>query len=129
MSMSPFLKGVIGFLGCAGLCTAVYSVGKAVGREQALRDIELEECHAQKEKNTVSVVTSDDPKTTVLVPIDSDISQPKETAVERVRKMKGFKNTLFGGTSVVKELLKNPDNKKLTVTVENGEIVARIAQK
>lgn len=138
MEMSPFLKGALGFLGCAIVGTAIFKIGEAVGKEKALKAIEDEERYmemahaaaqaqkqAPKQTNDAPEVEQDTEPVVEQQPIVVD---PKPSAVENVRKMRGFKNTLFGGTSIIKDLLKNPDGKKLVVTVENGEVVARISQ-
>ena len=41
--MSPFMKGALGFLGCAGIFGAAYAIGKRVGREETLKEVEMEE--------------------------------------------------------------------------------------
>lgn len=139
MGMSPFVKGVLGFFGCAVLTTAIYHVGKSRGREEALRDVEREEryleavrkANAKIEEIKAKDILNTQREEEAIIPVE-DVSSPPlvepQSAVERVRKMKGIKGTIFGGTSVIKELLRNPDGKKLVMTVENGEIVARISQ-
>ena len=136
--MSPFLKGALGFIGCAGICTAAYQIGKFIGREETLKEVEQEERYISATQQVVvrevpvvapqpeqkDIVTVESSEETEVIPV-----QQPQTAVERVRKMHGFKNTIFGGTSVIKDLLKNPDGKKLVLTVEDGDVVARISQK
>ena len=128
--MSPFMKGALGFLGCAGICTVAYQIGKRVGRDEALDEVEREEqrCSktiavAQPQKQEVAIIEAEP------VVVDTPPQQP--TVVERVRekKLHGLKNKIFGGAGVIKDLLGNPDGKKLVVTVEDGDVVARISQK
>ena len=137
--MSPFVKGALGFLGCAGICAAAYKIGKSVGHEEALKEVEMEEQRCMAAQTVVvrevPAAPQQTPVTTAIIPA----SEPQEiipaeqpqTIVERVRekKMHGLRGTIFGGTSVIKDLMKNPDGKKLTLTVEDGDIVARISQK
>ena len=128
--MSPFTKGALGFLGCAGICTVAYQIGKRVGREEALDEVEKEETRYLKPTAAPPVsqpeVIITDPDPVIVDP------PPKEPAVvERVREKKfhGLRNKIFGGAGVVKDLFNNPDGKKLVVTVEDGDVVARISQK
>ena len=131
--MSPFVKGALGFIGCAGICAAAYKIGKSVGREEALKEVEQEERYiaASIPQRTViqevpaPAVTTEQPAQASNVEII-----PVPTPVERIRekKMHGIRG-IFGGTSAIKDLMKNPDGKKLTLTVEEGDIVARISQK
>lgn len=124
--MSPFMKGALGFLACAGVCTAAYQIGKKAGREEALDEVEREEKrHSKSVQQTVQQETNQtesDPEIVDTAP---------QTAVERVREKKfhGIRSKIFGGAGVVKDLLNNPDGKKLIVTVEDGDVVARISQK
>ena len=129
--MSPFMKGVLGFVGCAGVCGAAYAIGKHVGREETLKEVELEEKYiaiqSQPQPQPEPVKSIQQP---IVTEQESEVVEtPKQTAVNQVRKMHGFKNKLFGGASVIKDLLGNPDDKQLTMTVENGDIIARISQK
>lgn len=128
--MSPFMKGALGFLGCAGVCTVAYQIGKRVGRDEALDEVEREE----KRYSKPAVVDQAPKQEAVIVeeePIVVDATPQQPTAVERVREKKfhGLKNKIFGGAGVIKDLLGNPDGKKLVVTVEDGDVVARISQK
>lgn len=128
--MSPFMKGALGFLGCAGICTVAYQIGKRVGRDEALDEVEREEQRCSK-----TVVVDQTPKQEAVIveadPIIVDAPPQQPTAVERVRekKLHGLKNKIFGGAGVIKDLFSNPDGKKLVVTVEDGDVVARISQK
>lgn len=135
--MSPFVKGALGFLGCAGLCGAAYAIGKAVGREETLKEIETEErCaaaeqRAQKAESATLVSPGDIPDQGPQEE-ETPVAQPETPAItpaERVRKMHGLKGKIFGTTSVIKDMLKNPDGKQMVVTVEDGDIVARITPK
>lgn len=123
--MNSFLKGALGFIGCAGICAAAYQIGKSVGREDTLREIEqAEHPRVRRDPSKETEIQPD------VVVVDAAESEPVSSAtVEKVRKMHGLRNTIFGGTSVVKDLLRNPDGKKLVLTVEDGDIVARISQK
>ena len=135
--MSPFMKGALGFLGCAGIFGAAYAIGKHVGREETLKEVEMEEKQiaAQQVESVASAPVSEPQKT--IVPLNEAAeaslavqSAPQPTPAEMVRKKHGLKNKFFGGTtSVIKDLLGNPDGKKLVVTVEDGDVVARISQK
>ncbi len=134
--MSPFMKGALGFLGCAGIFGAAYAIGKHVGREETLKEVETEEKQiAAQQSEPVAAPVSEPAKT--IVPLNEAAeaslavqSAPQPTPAEMVRKKHGLKNKLFGGTtSVIKDLLGNPDGKKLVVTVEDGDVVARISQK
>ena len=138
--MSPFVKGALGFLGCAGICTVAYQIGKYVGREETLKDVEREEkVLAAEQKVAESIVEQKEepvekvdilPNGAAEVTTVSPEEQPiQQTAVERVRKKHGIKNKIFSGTSVIKDLLGSPDNKQITVTFEEGDVVARISQK
>ena len=136
--MSPFMKGALGFIGCAGLFGAAYAIGKKVGREETLKEVEQEEqkitapapqpvvikeVQVQKSPSLVAV-SNDEPVVVEELPV------PQETAVERVRnKNRGFKNKLFAGANAIKDLFGDPDGKKLIVTVEDGDVVARLSQK
>ena len=135
--MSPFMKGALGFLGCAGIFGAAYAIGKHVGREETLKEVEIEEKQMAVQPQP-EVVPVEQPKE--IVPLNEAakeamnapqtiVVQQPQTAAERVRKMHGLKGKLFGGMSVVKDLLANPDEKMLTATVENGDVVVRISQK
>jgi len=129
--MSPFFKGVLGFFGCAAVTAVVYHIGKSVGREETLREIEAEE----------SAMTAQQPIQTIAVPEQQDTQQEKAentspvaaqpvaqpSPVEKVRKMHGLKNKILGGGGIIKDLLQNPDNKKVVITVDEGDIVARIS--
>ena len=131
--MSPFLKGVLGFFGCAAVTAVVYHIGKNAGREETLREIEAEE----------RAMAIQQPIQTVTVPEQSNNQQEnvenaapvaiqpvvQQSPVEKVRKMHGFKNKILGGGGIIKDLLQNPDNKKVLITVEEGDIVARISPK
>jgi len=127
--MSPFVKGALGFLGCAGICTVAYQIGKRAGRDEALDEVEREE-----KRDSKQMVIKQVPQEATIVeadPIVIDAPPQQPTAVERVREKKfhGLKSKIFGGAGVVKDLLGNPDGKKLIVTVEDGDVVARISQK
>lgn len=121
--MSPFMKGALGFLGCAGVCAVAYQIGKRVGREETVREIEQEEIR-QRANNATVYDISNEPGQEIIIP-----AEEQNTPIEKVRKMHGLKNKIFGGTSAIKDLLKNPDGKQLTMTVENGDIIARISKK
>ena len=135
--MSPFMKGVLGFVGCAGICGAAYAIGKHAGREEALKEVEVEEQRmaVQKAKESVKVVEKqpDIPKEPAVIeeePKIENVIESQPTAAENVRKKHGVRNKFFGGVNVIKDLLGgNTDGKQLTMTVENGDIVARISQK
>lgn len=133
--MSPFFKGVLGFFGCAAVTAVVYHIGKSVGREETLREIEAEEramaVPVQAQVSATQEQTTDQQENVentapVTVPA---VVQPQQTPVEKVRKMHGIKNKIFGGGGIIKDLLQNPDNKKVLITVEDGDIVARISPK
>lgn len=136
--MSPFLKGALGFLGCAGLAGAAYAIGKKIGREETLKEVEQEEKNIA-ESYSQPVVIKEIPvqQNQTIIPMNENEEEViqeeqavQETAVERVRnKKRGFKNNLFGGISAVKSLFGDPDGKKLVVTVEEGDVVARFSQK
>lgn len=129
--MSPFFKGVLGFFGCAAVTAVVYHIGKSVGREETLREIEAEE----------RAMTAQQPIQTTAASEQQDIQQEKTenaspvavqpvaqtSPVEKVRKMHGLKNKILGGGGIIKDLLQNPDNKKVVITVDEGDIVARIS--
>lgn len=129
--MSPFFKGVLGFFGCAAVTAVVYHIGKSVGREETLREIEAEE----------RAMTAQQPIQTTAASEQQDIQQEKTenaspvavqpvaqtSPVEKVRKMHGLKNKILGGGGIIKDLLQNPDNKKVVITVDDGDIVARIS--
>lgn len=133
--MSPFFKGVLGFIGCAGVCGAAYAIGKHAGREETLKEVELEERRMAAKKQSEQVQIA--PKQEIVVQKEQEektdntnVVQPVVTASENVRKKHGIKNKLFGGINVVKDLLGgNTEDKQLTMTVEDGDIVARISQK
>lgn len=116
--MSPFMKGAIGFLGCAAVCKVVYEIGKRKGKQEIIDDIERQ---TELEHDDHETKDTEENGETRQVVIDGK--------VEKVRRMHGIKNTLFGGGRVIKDLLKNPDGKQLTVTVEDGDVVARISSK
>ena len=133
--MSPFFKGVLGFFGCAAVTAVVYHIGKSVGREETLREIEAEEramaVPVQAQVSATQEQTTDQQENVentapVTVPA---VVQPQQTPVEKVRKMHGIQNKIFGGGGIIKDLLQNPDNKKVLITVEDGDIVARISPK
>lgn len=131
MSMSPFFKGVLGFLGCAAVSALVYHIGKNAGREETLREIEEEE-RAAAVPIPVQAVTV--PETTDVQQDNVENTAPiivqpanQPTPVEKVRKMHGLKNKILGGGGIIKDLLQNPDNKKVVITVDDGDIVARIS--
>lgn len=129
--MSPYLKGALGFLGCAGICTVAYKIGKSVGREETLKEVEQEERIMAAEKKAaepVVVVQTQQPEEQIEV-AEQAVETQLPTPVQNVRKRHGFKNKIFGTTSVIKDLIGNPDGKQLTMTVEDGDIVARISQK
>lgn len=134
--MSPFMKGALGFLGCAGIFGAAYAIGKHVGREETLKEVEMEEKQIAAQQSEPVVAPVSEPAKTI-VPLNEAAeaslavqSAPQPTPAEMVRKKHGLKNKFFGGTtSVIKDLLGNPDGKKLVVTVEDGDVVARISQK
>lgn len=116
--MSPFMKGALGFLGCAAVCKVVYEIGKRKGKQEVIDDIERQTDQEQQEHENKESEESGETRQTVI-----------DGKVEKVRRMHGIKNTLFGGGRVIKDLLKNPDGKQLTVTVEDGDVVARISSK
>lgn len=120
--MNSYAKGAIGFLGCAALCGLVYEIGKRNGRNETLDELERQEYipenTTRKEEPEETSGNQQEQQQTVI-----------EGKVEKVRRMHGIKNTIFGSGSVIKDLLRNPDGKQLTVTVENGDVVARISKK
>lgn len=116
--MSPFMKGALGFLGCAAVCKVVYEIGKRKGKQEVIDDIERQVEPEQEEHESKDAEENSEPRQVVI-----------DGKVEKVRRMHGIKNTLFGGGRVIKDLLKNPDGKQLTVTVEDGDVVARISSK
>lgn len=116
--MSPFMKGAIGFLGCAAVCKVVYEIGKRKGKQEVIDDIERQTELEHDDHETKEAEENGETKQVVI-----------DGKVEKVRRMHGIKNTLFGGGRVIKDLLKNPDGKQLTVTVEDGDVVARISSK
>lgn len=116
--MSPFVKGALGFLGCAAVCKVVYELGKRQGKQEVIDDIERQ---AESDREDHETKEAEENGETRQVVIDGK--------VEKVRRMHGIKSTLFGGGRVIKDLLKNPDGKQLTVTVEDGDVVARISSK
>ena len=132
------MKGALGFIGCAGICGAAYAIGKHVGREETLKEVEMEEKRmavkkaaetapvavAQPAEKSAEPVEKDIEETTAIVP------QTEATPAENVRRKHGVKNKLFGGIGVIKDILGgNADGKQLTMTVEGGDLVARISQK
>jgi hypothetical protein len=132
--MSPFMKGVLGFVGCAGICGAAYAIGKHAGREETLKEVELEECRMAAKKLQTSTIVTQQPENTVVTPVaqnePEEKVEPVVTAAENVRKKHGIKNKLFGSVGVIKDLLGgNTEDKQLTMTVEDGDLVARISQK
>lgn len=137
--MSPFMKGAIGFLGCAGIVGTAYVIGKKVGREEALKEVEYEERKIAESTPKVVAVNDipDPPKETETKKENEDIQviqetqETQETAVDRVRNKKhGIKGKFMGGVTLVKDLLGgNADGKKLVVTMEDGDVVARLSQK
>ena len=134
--MSPFMKGAIGFLGCAGIVGTAYVIGKKVGREEALKEVEYEERKIAESTPKVVVVNDipNPPKETETKKENEDIpviQESQETAVDRVRNKKhGIKGKFMGGVNLVKDLLGgNADGKKLVVTMEDGDVVARLSQK
>lgn len=116
--MSPFMKGALGFLGCAAVCKVVYEIGKRKGKQELISDIERQTEPEHEEHENKESEESGETRQTVI-----------DGKVEKVRRMHGIKNTLFGGGRVIKDLLRNPDGKQLTVTVEDGDVVARISSK
>lgn len=130
--MSPFMKGVLGFIGCAGVCGAAYAIGKRVGREETLREVELEEKRiaAQKKPEPAPVVVIEKQESEPVQEEPTEIIPVQPTPAENVRKKhSGIKGKLFGGIGTIKDLLSSPEGKKLTMTVEDGDLVARISQK
>lgn len=135
--MSPFMKGALGFLGCAGIVGAAYAIGKKVGREETLKEVEQEE---KKIANSVpnspikkETTNREESASAEEQPVQENTEEPvsRETATERVRnKRRGIKGKLFDGAAMVKDLLGgNADDKKLTVMIEDGDVVARLSQK
>ena len=116
--MSPFVKGALGFLGCAAICKVVYEFGRRQGKREVIDDIERQTEHEQEDRETKEAEENSETRQVVI-----------DGKVEKVRRMHGIKSTLFGGGRVIKDLLKNPDGKQLTVTVEDGDVVARISSK
>lgn len=116
--MSPFMKGALGFLGCAAVCKVVYEIGKRKGKQEVINDIERQTEPEHEEHENKESEESGETRQTVI-----------DGKVEKVRRMHGIKSTLFGGGRVIKDLLRNPDGKQLTVTVEDGDVVARISSK
>ena len=116
--MSPFMKGALGFLGCAAVCKVVYELGKRKGKQEVIDDIERQADQDQEEHEGKDTDENGETRQTVI-----------DGKVEKVRRMHGLKSTLFGGGRVIKGLLRNPDGKQLTVTVEDGDVVARISSK
>lgn len=140
MQLSPFVKGALGFVGCAGVCAIAYKIGKSVGREETLREVDIverEEKFAQAQVQQKMIiqeappVKSDISSASAIIPIPEtpEVIVPDQSTAEKIRKMHGWRGTIFGGTSVIKDLLRNPDGKKLVLTVEDGDVVARISQK
>lgn len=134
--MSPFMKGVLGFFGCAAVTAVVYHIGKSVGREETLREIEAEEqmmaLQAQPIQPVIAQESDSQKAEANTTPYEIQPVQPatqQQTPVEKVRKMHGLKNKILGGGGIIKDLLQNPDNKKVLITVEEGDIVARISPK
>lgn len=132
--MSPFMKGVLGFVGCAGICGAAYAIGKHAGREETLKEVELEERRMAAKKQQTQVPVVQQPDNVVATQIvqnePEEKVEPVVTAAENVRKKHGIRNKLFGGVGVIKDLLGgNTEDKQLTMTVEDGDLVARISQK
>ena len=117
--MSPYMKGALGFLGCAAICKVVYELGKRKGKQEVIDDIERQTEQEQQEDSESKETEVNNETRQVVV----------DGKVEKVRRMHGIKSTLFGGGRVIKDLLKNPDGKQLTVTVEDGDVVARISSK
>ena len=116
--MSPFMKGALGFLGCAAVCKVVYEIGKRKGKQEVIDDIERQTEQEQEDHENKDTEENSETRQVVI-----------DGKVEKVRRMHGIKNTLFGGGRVIKDLLKNPDGKQLTVTVEDGDVVARISSR
>lgn len=130
--MSPFFKGVLGFFGCAAVTAVVYHIGKSVGREETLREIEAEEramaaVPAPAQQVIQEPQNEQQENAENAAPVAVQPAQP--TPVEKVRKMHGFKNKILGSGGIIRDLLQNPDNKKVLITVEEGDIVARISPK
>lgn len=117
--MSPFMKGALGFLGCAAVCKVVYEIGKRKGKQEVIDDIERHVGPEQQEDGESKETEANNETRQVVI----------DGKVEKVRRMHGIKNTLFGSGRVIKDLLKNPDGKQLTVTVEDGDVVARISSR
>jgi hypothetical protein len=94
------MKGVLGFVGCAGVCGAAYAIGKHVGREEALKDVEIEERRmaAQKPQKILvpkEITPVEEPKPEVQnEPEEKSVTvieeQPVVTAAENVRKKHGI---------------------------------------
>ena len=129
--MSPFFKGALGFLGCAGICTVAYKIGKSVGREETLKEVEQEERIMAAEKKAseqVTVIPAQQPVEQTEIE-ETVVESVQPTPVQNVRKRHGIKNKLFGTTGVIKDLIGNPEGKQMTVTMEDGDLVARISQK
>lgn len=137
--MSPFMKGALGFLGCAGIFGAAYAIGKKAGREETLKEVEQEERKMAEEPSQPVVIREVPvPQSPTILPVSEpakiEVSEMlpavQETAAERVRNKKhGLRNKLFSGANVIKDLFGDPDGKKLIVTVEDGDVVARLSQK
>jgi len=125
--MSPFMKGALGFFGCAGICAIVYQLGKAAGREETLREVEIEERIAAAEKKAEKTEPTAGNQTVAIAEASQEIENPP--VAEKVRKKHAIKDKIFGGLRTAKDLLKNLGDKQLIVTVENEDILARITPK
>lgn len=125
--MSPFMKGALGFLGCAGICAIFYQIGKAAGREETLREVEIEERIATAERKAVKTELTDGNQVLGVVEVPQESENPP--VAEKVRKKHAIKDKIFGGFRAAKDLLKNLGDKQLIVTVENEDILARITPK
>ena len=138
--MNAYMKGAIGFFGCAAVCTVSYQIGKHVGREEALREITYAELPvpstAEIEKRihvttTESENTQEEPtpvvndSQTTLVPV---IPKKRSRFMDKLRAVREIKDAVVEGGSVIKDILRNPDGKKMTMAVENDEAVIRISE-
>jgi len=125
---NPYIAGAIGFLGTAAVCAVAYCLGKKAGREEAERECyyEYEEVPEQpqvvKKENGSDISTTEEPESVAE-------EKPVMRQIRKKPAKKSWFNSVKSTTGAIHDLLKNPDGKKATVTVEDGEIVCRIAQR
>ena len=134
--MSPFMKGALGFIGCAGVCAAAYAIGKSVGREETLKEIDMAEREERIEqaKAMSQQVVQENQETVeqeiISVPENEEqevLPAIRPTTVEKLRRKRSLKSSFLGSFGVIKDLFRHPDNTKITITSDNGEACIRIS--